>query len=71
MRKGGKLSKSISSYIVIGFLLVNGFSSNLSGVLCTCLPWLLAFYFITQDVGQYNKKHPMSKISKQTQNQSN
>ena len=61
MRKGGKLSRSLASYAVIGFLLVNGISSNLSGVLCTCLPWLLGFYFVTQDVDQYQKQNQSHK----------
>lgn len=45
MRKA-KFSKNIATYIPISMLLINGISSNLSGVLCTCIIWLLAFCFI-------------------------
>ncbi len=41
-----KFSRNIANYIPVGLLLINGMVSNLSGVLCPCLTWLLAFCFV-------------------------
>jgi len=46
--KQSKLSKNIYSYIPLGLLLVNAIVSNLSGVLCTCLIWFMAFTLTKQ-----------------------
>ena len=44
--RGGKLSKRVASYLPLALLLINGLVSNLSGVLCTCLPWLLVIHLM-------------------------
>ncbi len=49
IRRNSKLERNISSYIPLSLLLINGLVSNLSGILCTCLIWFMAFYFVTID----------------------
>ena len=51
IKKAG-FSKNISNYIPVGLLLINGLVSNLSGVLCPCLTWLLAFCIIVNKPNQ-------------------
>lgn len=46
IRKNAKLQKNLAYYIPLAVLMVNGIVSNLSGILCTCLIWLMAFYFV-------------------------
>ena len=49
LRKGAKLQRNVANYIPLGIFLFNGLVSNLSGILCTCLIWLISFYFVTTD----------------------
>ncbi|MBQ3502578.1 MAG: hypothetical protein IJA72_02835, partial [Clostridia bacterium] len=42
-----KFSRNIANYIPVALLLINGLTSNLSGILCPCIIWLLAFCFVT------------------------
>ncbi len=47
LKTNGKLQRKPSCYIPLGVLLINGISSNLSGILCSCLIWFMALYFTT------------------------
>ncbi|MBQ7798629.1 MAG: hypothetical protein IJ371_05850 [Clostridia bacterium] len=68
IRKNAKLQRNIACYIPLSLLLLNGIVSNLSGILCTCLIWILAFYFVTFDndvnnistISQNNVDNPLS-----------
>ncbi len=42
IKQNACFEKKLPAYIPIILLALNGLSSNLSGVLCSCLPWLLA-----------------------------
>ena len=49
LKKNSKLQKNFSCYIPLILLMVNGIVSNLSGIMCTCLVWFMAFYFTTME----------------------
>lgn len=49
VKQSARMEKRFSAYIPFILLLVNGVSSNLSGVLCTCLPWLLVVCIFSYD----------------------
>ncbi len=63
LRKNAKLQRNIACYIPLGIFLFNGLVSNLSGVLCSCLIWFMAFYFITMDT----TASPNTKIAEKTE----
>ena len=49
LRKNATLQRNPACYIPLIVFLFNGLVSNLSGVLCSCLIWFMAFYFVTMD----------------------
>ena len=68
LRKNAKLQRNIACYIPLGIFLINGLVSNLSGVLCSCLIWFMAFYFITMDTAPSINHQIIKKTEDHTNN---